>query len=297
MTVELLTTQRLQFDDGSPVRAASAVAPVDGGWLVAQDDAVHAAWWAGDSIVPVRLLEAVDGREVFGESTGSKHSKPDLEAAAAVPEGVLLLGSGSLPTRTTGVLLDRDRRATSADLAPLYDRVAGRLGVARGVVNMEGACLAGGALRWFLRGGGSTPSASVSLVATDVVDAVTGAADAASVRVDDAVELALGEVDGARLAVTDAVALSDGRVLLSAAAEDTPNAVDDGPVVASALLLLDGDDVVARALLPVVGGQVVKVEGLAVVEERSSGVELLAVVDEDVEGAPSLALRVLLRRP
>ena len=295
MAVEVLASRRLRFDDGAPVRAASAVAPVPGGWVVAQDDAVHAAWWAGESVVAVRLLEAVDGREVFGEASGSKRSKPDLEAAAAVPEGVLLLGSGSLPVRTTGVLLDAQRRAASADLSAVYDLIAERLGVDRSAVNMEGACLVDGALRWFLRGGGPTPSASVSVDAGQLVSAVAGTAEASSIAVERPRELRLGEVDGAALAVTDAVALSDGRLVLSAAAEDTPNAVDDGPVVASALVVLDGDEVVATAQLPELGGRVVKVEGLAVVAERSAGLELLAVVDDDVEGAPSTALRLLLR--
>ena len=295
MAVEVLASRRLRFDDGAPVRAASAVAPVPGGWVVAQDDAVHAAWWAGESVVAVRLLEAVEGRDVFGETTGSKRSKPDLEAAAAVPEGVLLLGSGSLPVRTTCVLLDARRRAVSADLSAAYDRIAERLGVDRSAVNMEGACLVDGALRWFLRGGGRTPSASVSVDAGALVSAVAGTAEASSISVDRPRELSLGEVDGAALAVTDAVALSDGRLVLSTAAEDTPNAVDDGPVVASALIVLDGDEVVATAQLPELGGRVVKVEGLAVVAERSTGLELLAVVDDDVEGAPSTALRLLLR--
>ena len=295
MAVEVLASRRLRFDDGAPVRAASAVAPVPGGWVVAQDDAVHAAWWAGESVVAVRLLEAVEGRDVFGETTGSKRSKPDLEAAAAVPEGVLLLGSGSLPVRTTCVLLDARRRAVSADLSAAYDRIAERLGVDRSAANMEGACLVDGALRWFLRGGGRTPSASVSVDAGALVSAVAGTAEASSISVDRPRELSLGEVDGAALAVTDAVALSDGRLVLSAAAEDTPNAVDDGPVVASALVVLEGDEVVATAQLPELGGRVVKVEGLAVVAERSTGLELLAVVDDDVEGAPSTALRLLLR--
>jgi hypothetical protein len=35
--------ERLQFADGSPVRAASAVVPFGAGSLVVQDDATHAA--------------------------------------------------------------------------------------------------------------------------------------------------------------------------------------------------------------------------------------------------------------
>ncbi len=38
MRVELESVERLRFADGSPVRAASAVAPFGDGFLVAQDD-------------------------------------------------------------------------------------------------------------------------------------------------------------------------------------------------------------------------------------------------------------------
>jgi hypothetical protein len=41
--VELIGTERLWFGPGDPVRAASAVSPFGDGWLIAQDDANHAA--------------------------------------------------------------------------------------------------------------------------------------------------------------------------------------------------------------------------------------------------------------
>jgi hypothetical protein len=100
----------------------------------------------------------------------------------------------------------------------------------------------------------------------------------------------LGEFGGVGLAVTDAVALPDGRLLLTAAAEDTPNAVDDGPVVATALVLVDGDDVVAVAAVPEVDGRVQKVEGLALRGLRDGAVHLLAVVDADDPEVPSVQL-------
>ena len=45
----------LRFDDGSPVRSASAIAPFGDGWLVAQDDATHAAWWRPGGVSAVRV--------------------------------------------------------------------------------------------------------------------------------------------------------------------------------------------------------------------------------------------------
>jgi hypothetical protein len=71
----------LHFDDGSPVTAASGIAPLGDGWLIAQDDATFAAWRRDESVTPVRLLPAEQGLDRFSEASGTKHLKPDLEAA------------------------------------------------------------------------------------------------------------------------------------------------------------------------------------------------------------------------
>jgi SAM-dependent methyltransferase len=290
---EVESADRLRFADGSPVRAASAVSRLGDGWLVAQDDAVHGAWWRPGG---------VQGHEVFASSTGTKHLKPDLEAACLVPhrggQAVLLLGSGSGRGRTTAVLV-RDGpggpHVVSADLAPLYDAVARELGVPRDVLNLEGACLLDGVLRWFHRGStaAEAPSSSADLDLAALLAAVTGGGPLGQVVPRSPRRYDLGEVDGVGLAVTDAVALPDGRVLVSAAAEDTPNPVDDGPVVGTALALLDGDDVLGVAPLPEVGDEPHKVEGIALVHPTPSGpLRLLAVVDDDDETAASTALRL-----
>ena len=99
MRVEVVDSGLLRFADGTPVRAASAIAPYGDGWLIGQDDATHACWWRDGVGTPVRVLPAVDGHEVFSEATGTKELKPDLEAAVAVDGGVLMLGSGSTPAR------------------------------------------------------------------------------------------------------------------------------------------------------------------------------------------------------
>jgi hypothetical protein len=297
---EVESAQRLRFADGSPVRAASAVSRLGDGWLVAQDDAVHGAWWRPSGVERLRLLPAVLGHEVFASSTGTKHLKPDLEAACVVPhrgrDAVLLLGSGSARGRTSVVLVVDDPAGPQvvwADLAPLYDAVAGALGLARDVLNLEGACTLDGVLRWFHRGSAQAPSASVDLDLEPLLAALTDGAPVRRVVPRRPRHYDLGQVAGVALAVTDAVALPDGRVLVSAAAEDTPNPVDDGPVVATAVALLDGDDVLGVAPLPEVDDQPHKVEGLALVDPGASGpLRLLAVVDGDDETAASTALRL-----
>ena len=305
MRVFVDDVRALRFDDGTPVRAASGIAPLGDGWLVAQDDATHGAWRRGDSITAVRLLPPVEGLDVFSEAEGTKHLKPDLEVACpAEVDGepaVVLLGSGSTPRRMRGVLVrlgDDGPAARDGDLGPLYERMAECLGVPMDQLNLEGASRHGGVLRWFQRGNlaGGVPSCSVDLPLRDVVDFLLGRGDPGAVRVGDRREYDLGEVEGVGLAVTDAVALPDGRTLLSAAAEDTPNAVDDGPVVATALALVDDVDVLAVAPIPEVGGHVHKVEGLAIRDVRGDEVHLFAVVDDDDPTRPSteLALRVSL---
>jgi hypothetical protein len=306
MRVDVADTSSLTFDDGSPVRAASAIAALGDGWLIVQDDATHAAWWRSGSVTAVRAVEPVDGLEVFSSVAGTKHLKPDFEAACAVSvgglEGVLLLGSGSAGPRMRASLVtlgtaERGQSALVADLTPVYRAVAGALGLRVDQLNLEGACLIGDRLRWFQRGNAAAaaPTACVDVDVAALLAAVTGAGAADHVEVGEVRRYDLGQVDGVTLAVTDAVALAGGRVLVSAAAEDTPNAVDDGPVVGAALALLDDDGVVAIAQLPGSASGVYKVEGLAVTETTADGLSLFAVVDADEPATPSEQLTLRLR--
>ena len=295
----------LRFDDGTPVTAASGIAPLGDGWLIAQDDATSAAWRRDESVTPVRVLPPVDGHDRFSEAAGTKRLKPDLEAAcpAEVDGGpaVVLLGSGSTSRRMRGVLLrlvDGRPVTAAADLGPLYELVAQRLDLSLEHLNLEGASRSGSTVRWFNRGNlaAGVRSGSVDVPLSALVAAVLGRADAGSVTAEQPRSYDLGEVEGVGLAVTDAVALPDGRVLLSAAAEDTPNAVDDGPVVATAVALVDGEEILAVAPIPEVRGRVHKIEGLALRDVRGDEVHLLAVVDDDDPTSPSseVDLRVTL---
>jgi hypothetical protein len=295
----------LRFDDGTPVTAASGIAPLGDGWLIAQDDATFAGWRRAGEVTRVRVLPPVDGLDTFREMLGTKHLKPDLEVACpAEVDGstaALLLGSGSTTRRMRGVVVQLDGGAPVAragDLSPLYERVADRLGLPMEHLNLEGASRHGDVVRWFNRGNlaAGVRSGSVDVPLEALVAAVLGRAAAADVPVERPQFYDLGEVEGVGLAVTDAVALPDGRVLMSAAAEDTPNAVDDGPVVATALALLDGTTVLGVAPVPEVAGHVHKIEGLALREVRDGVVHLLAVVDDDDPDTPSaeLDLRAVL---
>jgi hypothetical protein len=292
MRVELVDTGLLRFADGTPVRAASAIAAYGDGWLIGQDDATHGCWWRAGVGTPLRIVPAVAGHEVFSEDAGTKEHKPDLEAAVAVDGGVLLLGSGSTPARMRAAMVRPESTHLIGDLSDLYARVAHLLDVDPEVLNLEGACVVGTTLRWFQRGlpAVGVPTASVDVDLDALLDALTANDGGRGVEVRDPRHYVITSDEGLALAVTDAVALPDGRVLVSAAAEDSPNAYDDGPVLGSALALLDGVVTVATVLLPEPDGRVAKVEGLAVLEWSDQGGRLLATVDADDPEVPSAVL-------
>ncbi len=301
MRVDVECETAMRLTSGAPVTAASAIVPFGDGWMVVQDDATHAAWHRPGGIAPVRVLPAVDGHEVFSSAAGTKHLKPDFEAACemrtANGSGVLLLGSGSTRARMRSsfvTLIEQRAQFVVADLADLYDAVAGALGTPYGQLNMEGACRFGDRLRWFQR---ANPTAGIASASIDVdvaglLEAVTGRTGTGTVGLGAVLRYVLGAVHGVPLAVTDAVALPDGRILVSAAAEDTPDPVNDGPVVAAALALLDDDRVEDIAVLPQEGDAAQKVEGLALESVEPDGVRLLAVVDADDPHTPSTLLHL-----
>ncbi|MFC4069080.1 DUF6910 family protein [Actinoplanes subglobosus] len=322
MLLEIEDITALTFDDGSPVRSASAIAPFGDGWLVAQDDAIHAAWIRPGTITALPVIDPVDGWETFSEAAGTKHLKPDFEAACAMPGGeVLMLGSGSSPSRmraslVTGSTAERlpgsaaerlpghatgstaekaDASGfTVADLRPLYLAVATAFGLREDQLNLEGACLTGDRLHWFQRANlavGAT-TASAEIEASALLAAMRGEINPDEIQILGVRRHDLGTTRGVALAVTDAVTLPDGRILVSVAAEDTPNAVDDGPVIASGLALL-GTDGEPPVFTEIPGAE--KVEGLAIRETTPGGVRLLAVVDADDYEAPSRRLALHLR--
>src|SRR4051794_21708588 len=240
MRVDLTRWTQLRFSDGTPVRAASGIAPFGAGWLVVQDDATHGCLWADGTGRALRLLPPVDGHETFEEASGTKGLKPDLEAVVGLPSGkALALGSGSTDARMRSVLVNPAEETEVVSLAPVYAAMTAALGIPADQLNLEGACVVGGVLRWFQRG---LPSAGAPTASVDLpLDALLGAAAGGPL---DVPVLAthtydLGRIAGVGLAVTDAVSMEDGRILVAAAAEDAPSTYDDGPVVGSALALLD----------------------------------------------------------
>ena len=291
MQVQVESARPLRFEDGTPLQAASALAPLGDGWLVGQADATHGAWVSGEHVRRLRLLPPVEGLDTFSEAEGTEHLRPDLASACALTldggPGVLLLGSGATPLRRRAVLVTEGGDTVEAgDLGPLYEAVARALGLPDRVLDLEGVARNGPVLRWFQRGDAAAgvPNCSVDVALPALLAALDGTLDPADVPLRAVRRYELGQAGGVALAATDAVALPGGRVLLTATATDR-----------GALVLLDGDRAVDAVALPEVPGAVMDVEGLGVREVLPDGVRLVAVVDGDGLRSPAQELALTVR--
>jgi len=207
-----------------------------------------------------RLREVALARGTLpAEEAARKALKLDFEAMALLPDGsVLVLGSGSRPTRRRGARL-AGGVVTELDLGPLYRRLDEELPE----LNIEGAAMGGDVLRLMSRGNG--PAGRNAVIDVDAVALLAGGDGLRRVT-----PVELGELDGVRLGFTDATPAGDA-LLFSAAAEASPDTYQDGPFAGSAIGLLDGATV--RWLRPV-GPE--KIEGLTRWDD-----ELLLVSDAD----------------
>lgn len=255
--------------------AASAVVRLGSVLYVVADDEIFLDGYSVSSGDRVARLPLMD--RLLAEGEARKASKPDFEALAWLPDGLLfVLPSGSTSRRETGVVLDADALEASApprevDLRPLYE------GLRRDFpeLNIEGAAAAGGLLRLLQRGGRGRDNAIIDLD----LDGVTRRLAAGEplgvdlIRARHVVDL--GDLDGVALGFTDATPLGTHStdIAFAAAAEDTDNPYDDGPCRGSIVGVLDAQSRVAW--VERIEGPI-KIEGIVV-----TGAELLMVADPD----------------
>ena len=207
------------------VRAGSALLRVGDRLLAIQDDAFAAAWIDPATRKTTPLVLRGEGREL------DKKTKPDFEAAFAHAGLIWVLGSGSLPNRSSIARIDVNRReSVLLNALPLYGAVGRELGV---VPNIEGAVPLADRLRLFQRGPGRSAKANYTV---DVpLDVLSGAAP----KILAVANYDLGVLQGTFLAFTDAVALGKHVVYL-AVAEDTADGIADGAIHGAAVGLIAG---------------------------------------------------------
>lgn len=287
-------------DRHTGVRAASAIVPYAGGWLIAQDDSSFAAHWTPSGTTPIRLFPR-GAADTYSEARGNKADKPDLESGTVIPtdDGPLAVffGSGSTERRMrAAVVTERGGALESRVVAldHLYAAALAALQIGPGELNLEAACTVGDRVRFFQRGNGAAGvNASFDVEARALVGALRGDASLGPDHVINVRRYELGSLGGVPLGFSAAAVLADGSVLFAAAAEDSPSTYDDGACAGSVIGLL-GPDQSLLARWPVKPDAGIKIEGLAV--ERSDGrrIELLAVTDPDDPTRPSEALRLQL---
>jgi hypothetical protein len=270
------------------VRAGSALVDAGGRLLLVQDDALSIAW-----VLPDRNRGSPAIRLVVLEGHGGplpKAAKPDFEAAFIEPSGgVVVLGSGSKSNRRRIARIDPDvGQARVFDADPLYDALGAALG---DIPNIEGAVVLGEEIRFFHRGSGAAPSATI--------DAAVGSLHSGLARILSVSRWDLGTLPGpagpVALHFTDAAPGPDGRIHWLAAAEDTPNAIDDGLVVGAVVGVMYGGEARFTPLLESDGSASVrKAEGIAL---SSDGLGGWLVTDPDDASRPAELCRFVLEGP
>lgn len=281
------------------VRAASALRRRGARLVIVQDDVNVLALHGDDgAIEPVLLPLGPGGRRSFSDAAGNKHAKMDLEACALLPDGRLLaLGSGSTRAREQLVVLDPAGTLRGVGASALYAALRAEPRFAGSELNVEGAAVAGDALRLFQRGNGAPTDSAQPVNATADLDLAellawldgTAAEPPAPRRIR---QYELGRAAGAPFSFTDAAALSDGRVAFIACAEASPDAVRDGAVLGCRFGLLDDDGArIADIHDPDGRPTTLKLEGL---EPRPSSPDAFDVV-ADVDRADQPALLGTLR--
>lgn len=313
MTIDWLTPEHLRDLHMNPrqhprgqahLSAASGLVQVGARLFVVADDELYLGMLDADVLhapltgAPddVKLIRLFEG-DLPKDKIKRKKAKPDLETLAWVPTvpscpfgALLALGSGSKPTRETGVLIALDaqgaptERIARIDLAALYEPLRAQFAD----LNIEGAFVTSGELRLLQRGNKADGrSACIRFDWNQVVPWLAGQASkpplAKGVQI-----ILLGNVDGVPLSLTDGAPLAQGAWVFSAVAENTASSFDDGPCAGSAVGVIDADGLV-RQLHQLKGAP--KVEGIAV--EVSINCAILALVtDADDPTVASQLLRV-----
>lgn len=268
----------------SRTRAGSGLVRYGERLLLAQDDA-YMLVWLDPRTTPVRTQFVALARD---PGPLPKAKKPDFEAATLLPDGrLLVMGSGSAPTRRSFVLLDpQTGEFVLADAGPVYAAVATALG---GELNIEGVIPEADGLILFNRGSSAGDNAVIGVALR--VDAPT------TVEVKDLTRWHLGEVQGfshpVALAFTDATRGPDGQLWYLAAAEDTPDAISDGQVVGAVIGVLGAESGSWTPILESDGTPSVrKFEGLVIDADGAGG---WLVTDADSPEQPTELCRIALR--
>lgn len=283
-------------DRPAHVRAGSGVTWWRGRLAVVQDDtAIVALVDPRDALADALPLPMPDGVRQFGEHLGNKNRKLDHECVFTVGETLIALGSGSKKARYRILRCDGDGEPQILDGARLYRALIDREDFSGSELNVEGACVVGGALRLFQRGNGGDGAVNATVdIDLDAflrwLDAPQGEPPAPG----EATRWELDAIRGVRLGFTDACVRADGAVLYLGAAEDSTDTYNDGPVGGSVVGLIPRAGPARYARLCGADGAPLAVKTEGVTLDRDDPTRAWVVVDADDVAVPSSLLEVTL---
>ena len=219
----------------SHVRAASALRRWQGSLVVVQDDVLALAILDADTGASLLHLDDVGNPLYFDDTLGNKHLKPDLEAAAVLPDGRLLLwGSGATPDRERiFALAGRDGLPVAHHAPDLYQALRAEPSFRGSGLNLEGAVVQGSRLLLMQRGNAGGAMANADAIGELLLDEflLWLDRDGPVPRFRRIWQFDLGQVEHTDYGFTDLCALPDGRLAVLACAENSEGILKDGPVL------------------------------------------------------------------
>jgi hypothetical protein len=291
--------------------SASGVEIIGATAYVVSDDAPFLYLLDAATLAPVSQVQLFESTE-FGTGRIPKTTKPDLESMAAMVSpsgatGLLLFGSGALPTRETGYFVGVPAASTTPeaaaphfvqrlDLRGLYALLKKQLPPGT-TLNIEAMATTTTELLLLQRpvSGGPALLFGLPLAATLTYLFEPGGLAPALTRV---LSFALPKLGGYVAGFSGATFVA-GQLLVVASVEATDDAVADGAVLGSFVGIIDlaVPATVMFARLTWAGGReyLGKVEGLAVRRHLSpKSLELLLVTDDDHGGSTALVAEISL---
>lgn len=310
---DLLLQTSIQAGRPAFLSAASGLVCCDQHFFVVADDELQLGVFPTDHSTPGHTWPLLSG-DLPRDKDLRKQQKPDFEVltylsaatlstttvsttGAIKRPSLLILGSGSRPNRTTGLLVSLDHNDTlhnemplQFDLSDLYRELEREFGV----VNIEGAAVRNDHLLLLQRGNKKNGiNAIICLDLSASINAMrSGAMNAHALRSIQRIDL--GSRAGVALGFTDAMCLPDGRMFALAVAEDTDDPYTDGKTFGSYVCRFDAHNQL-QAIIELITPA--KTEGVAMWRPSFSNNDstLAFVTDADDPNIPAALLTASLR--
>jgi len=284
-------------DRGPHVRAASGLARLGDGLLIAQDDMSILVLRDSEGRLSTRPLPARDGQRAFDAEHGNLHLKPDLEACASLSgDRVVCFGSGTMAERSWIALVSA-REVRWSDAEPFYASLRQLRALCGPQLNLEGAVVVGDRLRLFHRGNGvgddrHSGYADLGLAAFEAWLAGAGPLpEPVNLRTVD-----LGSVEGVGYGFTAATAAPGDAIVFLAGAEASTSPLHDGQVLGVQMGVMDEGGLRITAIEDESGQPTtVKLEGLVL--DLTDPQRAWAVTDVDATDTPASLCEIHLTGP